>query len=235
MLSVATLTAIVDGVQAFAWASTQFASNLSASGMGASTADEAAAIHLYTSAWVQPECSLYHIMNKALREQDRSKLLPFFSYLKLLLTSLLHLPRFKGSVWRGVKADLRSSYPKGKKLFWWSFSSCTREMQALESDLFLGKDGIRTLFRIDECTRAVDIQPFSSFKSEAEVLLIPGAYLEVVDVGDMGHGLVIITLKQIKPPFEMLDFEWGVGSVAVATGGGGSSSNESVAQQVTCV
>jgi hypothetical protein len=109
-------------------------------------------------------------------------------------------------------------------------------MQALESDLFLGKDGVRTLFRIEECTRAVDIQPFSSFKSEAEVLLIPGAYLEVVDVGDMGHGLVIITLKQIEPPFEMLDFEWEVGSTtAVASGGGSSGTDESVVLQVSCV
>jgi hypothetical protein len=81
-----------------------------------------------------------------------------------------------GALQRGVKADLRSSYPKGKKLFWWSFSSCTRDVQALESELFLGKDGVRTLFRIEECTMAVDIQPFSSFKSEAEVLLIPGVY-----------------------------------------------------------
>jgi hypothetical protein len=80
-------------------------------------------------------------------------------------------------------------------------------MKALENDMFLGKDGVRTLFRIDNCTRAVDIQAFSAYASEAEVLLIPGAYLEVVDVGDMGHGLVIISLKQISPPAEMFDLD----------------------------
>jgi hypothetical protein len=81
-------------------------------------------------------------------------------------------------------------------------------MSALESEMFLGKSGTRTLFRIDNCTRAVDIQKFSSFPTEAEVLLIPGAHLEVVDVGDMGNGLVIITLKQIPPPFDAIDFDW---------------------------
>jgi hypothetical protein len=81
-------------------------------------------------------------------------------------------------------------------------------MSALESEMFLGKSGTRTLFRIDNCTRAVDIQKFSAFPTEAEVLLIPGAHLEVVDVGDMGNGLVIITLRQIPPPFDAIDFDW---------------------------
>jgi hypothetical protein len=85
-------------------------------------------------------------------------------------------------------------------------------MSALESDLFLGKSGTRTLFRIDNCTRAVDIQKFSAFPTEAEVLLIPGAHLEVVDVGDMGNGLVIITLRQIPPPFDAIDFDWDDGN-----------------------
>jgi hypothetical protein len=91
-----------------------------------------------------------------------------------MLTALLRLPRYNGSVWRGVKADLTAQYPKGKKLFWWSFASCTLDMKALENEMFLGKDGVRTLFRIDNCTRAVDIQAFSAYASEAEVLLIPG-------------------------------------------------------------
>jgi hypothetical protein len=88
-------------------------------------------------------------------------------------------------------------------------------MSALESEMFLGKSGTRTLFRIDNCTRAVDIQKFSAFPTEAEVLLIPGAHLEVVDVGDMGNGLVIITLRQIPPPFDAIDFDWDDGDSAV--------------------
>jgi hypothetical protein len=215
MLSIAPLLQIVEQVDAFAWSSMQFAATIQPE-KRIIPEDQAAAINLYTAAWNLPEYSLYSILNKALREKDRTKLLPFFSYLKLLLTALLGLPRHTGAVWRGVKADLRAAYPKGTKRFWWAFSSCTREMQALENDLFLGKDGVRTLFRVENCTRAVDIQPFSSYETEAEVLLIPGAYLEVTDVGDLGHGLVIITLKQIKPPFEMLDFEWGAGSASVA-------------------
>jgi hypothetical protein len=213
----ASIASIVDGVQNKAQASFYFAQNhIDPAILGDTSHDESGAITLYTEGWHPAENSLYHILNCLLRDADRSKLIPFFPYLKLLLTALLHQPRYTGSVWRGVKADLRPQYPKGSKCFWWSFSSCTTEMSALESELFLGKSGTRTLFRIDNCTRAVDIKHFSAFPMEAEVLLIPGAHLEVVDVGDMGNGLVIITLRQIPPPFDAIDFDWdddGNGSV----------------------
>jgi hypothetical protein len=203
------IEAIVDGVQNKAQASLYFAQNhISPAALGSTSHDESGSITLYTEGWIPAENSLYHILNRLLCDSDRSKLIPFFPYLKLLLTALLRQPRYTGSVWRGVTADLRPQYPKGSKQIWWSFSSCTTEMSALESDLFLGKSGTRTLFRIDNCTRAVDIQKFSVSPTEAEVLLIPGAHLEVVDVGDMDNGLVIITLKQILPPFDAIDFDW---------------------------
>ena len=62
-------------------------------------------------------------------------------------------------------------------------------MQALEAEKFLGKDGDQTLFHIENCTRAADICDFSAFAQEVKVLLLHGTYLEVVNVGDMGHGL----------------------------------------------
>jgi hypothetical protein len=208
--AVKSLGHLVSGIENKARASIVFATeHLTPEQLGAATHDEAAAMNLYTEGWAIPERSLYYILNSLLRDKDRGRLTPFLSYLKLLLTGLKNQPRYSGSVWRGVKADLRAHYPKGKKLFWWSFSSCTTEMHALENDLFLGKIGTRTLFRIDDCTRAVDIQSFSAFPTEAEVLVIPGAYLEVIDVGDMGHGLVIISLRQITPPYDVLGFDWG--------------------------
>jgi hypothetical protein len=223
----ASIEDIVDGVQNKAQASLCFTNPINPPG-GNTSHDESGSITLYTEEWTPAENSLYYILNRVLRDSDRTKLIPFFPYLKLLLTALLHQPRYKGSVWRGVKADLRTQYPKGSKVIWWSFSSCTTEMSALESDLFLGKSGTRTLFRIDNCTRAVDIQKFSGFPMEAEVLLIPGVHLEVVDVGDMGNGLVIITLKQIPPPFDPIDFDWdeqGDGGILISSSSSSSSSN----------
>ena len=56
------------------------------------TVDEAAAIHLYTMEWEEHEQSLYFVLNRTLRLADRSKLRPWFRYLKLFLTGLFKLP-----------------------------------------------------------------------------------------------------------------------------------------------
>jgi hypothetical protein len=56
------------------------------------TVDESASIHLYTMEWNERENSLYIVLNKTLREPDRSKLRPWFRYMKLLLTAFFKLP-----------------------------------------------------------------------------------------------------------------------------------------------
>ena len=43
------------------------------------TADQSAAIRLYTLQWDPPEKSFYHILNATLRIADREKLKPWFS------------------------------------------------------------------------------------------------------------------------------------------------------------
>jgi hypothetical protein len=54
--------------------------------------DESAAIHLYTLEWDVPENSLYMVLNRTLRLADRTKLQPWFKYLKLFLTAFFKLP-----------------------------------------------------------------------------------------------------------------------------------------------
>merc|ERR1711976_1012756 len=122
------------------------------------------------------------MLNSRLRDRDRKKLKPFFPYLQLLLSARAKLPKFAGVVWRGVKdVDLRKHYPKGKVLYWWAFSSTTKELSTLTNPMFLGTEGVRTVFNIH--TRAgVDITRYSVFQgedSEAEVLLFPGTKLKV--------------------------------------------------------
>jgi hypothetical protein len=56
------------------------------------TQDESASIHLYTMEWKVHENSLYAILNRTLRLADRSKLQPWFKYLKLFLTAFFKLP-----------------------------------------------------------------------------------------------------------------------------------------------
>jgi hypothetical protein len=68
---------------------------------GVLTADHIAAIHMYTQA-----CDFYRTLNACLRARDRTRITPFFSYLRLLLEALRLLPVQKRTVYRGVKLDL---------------------------------------------------------------------------------------------------------------------------------
>ena len=122
--------------------------------------------------------------------RDREALKSSFPYLRLLLTARGKLPKFGGAVWRGVKGvDLRSKYPNGKKVAWWAFSSTTKKLDTLLNPMFLGKEGVRTVFMI-EAKSGVDIVRYSAFADEeAEVLLFPGTMFEVVASMDMGHSL----------------------------------------------
>lgn len=163
--------------------------------------DEAGALNLYTM-----ESELYPTLNKKLRDKDRPALKPFFPFLRLLLLARTKLPKFEGTVWRGVKADLRASYPKGKEVYWWAFSSTTKELSTLTNPLFLGKEGVRTIFNI-QIHSGVDIMRYSVYQgedSEAEVLLFPGTKLRVVDAMDMGQGLYQVHLQEVKVPVNLL-------------------------------
>ena len=106
--------------------------------------DETAAISLYTH-----ESELYPTLNDLLRQRDRKRLRPFFPYLRLLMDARRKLPRHVGTVWRGVKGvDLRDKYLKGSEVYWWAFSSTTKDLSTLQNPNFLGTSGVRTVFNI---------------------------------------------------------------------------------------
>jgi len=168
---------------------------------GGLTADEAGSLNLYTM-----ESKLYQTLNARLRDRDRSKLKVFFPLLRHMLKARAKLPKFKGTVWRGVKADLSGSYPKGKELYWWAFSSTTKELSTLNNPMFLGTKGVRTVFNI-QVSSGVDIRKYSVYQgenSEAEVLLFPGTKLKVIDSMDMGHGLHQVHLKEVTLPTPLM-------------------------------
>eukprot|EP00808_Paulinella_micropora_P014580 g50715.t1 len=150
------------------------------------TGDEIAAINLYT------------------HETDLSCSRP--SDLKLLLTGLHKLEAKLTTVYRGVKLDIASKYPKHEDVVWWGFSSATASLEVLKSPQFLGDQGKRTLFAITTC-RAVDIRTYSAIQAEDERLLLPGAQLHVKGVLDLGAGLKMVQLEdQPKAPSLLLGF-----------------------------
>jgi hypothetical protein len=164
------------------------------------TQQESAAIHLYTMQF-HGGPSLYQVLNESLRAENREGLKPWFSFLKLFLTALYKLPSESRILWRGVKdVDLSSQYKIGMRIAWWGVSSCTTDIQVLESNVFLGKDGLRTIFSI-ECINGKSIANHSYFKNkEKEIILMPGSYFEVVGQLNPAPQLHIIQLKEIKPP-----------------------------------
>ncbi|CAF1370341.1 unnamed protein product [Adineta steineri] len=168
------------------------------------TQDESASIHLYTMEWAKHDNSLYKKLNQTLRLVDRSKLTPWFKYLKLFLTAFFKLPPSKDtSVWRGVREDLSALYPKGREFAWWAFTSCSTSIEVLESPNYLGKSGSRTMFSIQTNSGKL-IRAHSYFDNEDEILLPPGIYLKVVGSLNSGNGLHIIHLQEIEPPHKML-------------------------------
>ncbi|CAF0790084.1 unnamed protein product [Didymodactylos carnosus] len=167
------------------------------------TIDQSAAIQIYTFEWYPANRSLYYILNQALRAADREKLVPWFGYIKLFVTALYKLPSVKQTVWRGVKADLSHLYPTDSKRTWWGLSSCTETIHVLEKEEFLGKTGTRTLFNV-ECFNGKVIRDHSYYQTENEILLLPASYFQVVSVFDGSNGLHIIHLRQIIPPYTLL-------------------------------
>jgi hypothetical protein len=166
------------------------------------TQDESASIMLYTMGWKPLDQCLYIVLNDALRSKDREKLTPWFLYLRLFLNALFRLPSIPRTVFRGVKLDLSEQYIKGDTIVWWGFSSCTVVMDVLQSELFLGKKDVRTMFTI-ECLNGKDIHKHSFFLSEDEILLLPATHFKVKSCLNQGN-LNLIHLEETKPKFPLL-------------------------------
>ena len=169
------------------------------------TLDQSASICLYSIEWEPHDRCLYHALNSALRCKDRQRLNAWSLYLKLILTALAHLSSIDDrTIYRGIRLDLSKDYPKGKTFVWWGFSSCTSSLTVLESMQFIGKTGIRTMFII-ECHSGKDISKHTYFESEQEILILPATRFIVTSCQNQVKGLHIIHLKEIAPPFTLLE------------------------------
>ena len=143
----------------------------------------------------EDEC-IYRILNQTLRLEDRTKVRPWFPYLKLFDSAVAKLPTFKGVVWRGVNKDVSQSFKKGQKITWWSISSCSTLVKVISS--FLGEVPQSTLFNI-QCSTGKCIAEYTCYPSENEIILMPGTTFEVVDDPLHHHGgLHIVHLKEIN-------------------------------------
>ena len=123
------LVSILPQIQDYVYVAKQRCDPVPADGL---THDESASIMVYSMEWKPHEECLYFALNSTLRAEDRRKLEPWFSFLKLILTALGRIPSTRHFVYRGIKMDLSELYPPGKTFVWWGFSSCTLNMGVLE-------------------------------------------------------------------------------------------------------
>lgn len=158
------------------------------------TKEESAALYLYTMEMGEQDC-IYAVLNQTLRDENRSKVRPWFAYLHLLHIAVNKLPKFKGVVWRGVNKDISSDFKKGQQKTWWSITSCSRSVDVISS--FIGEVPQSTLFNI-QCTSGRSISNYTSYPSEDEVILMPGTKFTVVADPLHHHGgLHIVHLEEI--------------------------------------
>jgi hypothetical protein len=171
------------------------------------------------------DACVYRTLNQTLRAEDRSKVRPWFGYLKLLDSAASKLPKFKGIVWRGINKDVTMAFKKGQKITWWSVTSCSTSVDVISS--FLGKAPQSTLFNI-ECSTGKCIAAYTCYPNEDEVILMPGTMFEVV-ANPLHHhgGLHVIHLKEITDDDD--DGKQGAIGPAAAS----ASATMSVAQKVS--
>jgi hypothetical protein len=125
-------------------------------------------------------------------------------YLKLILIALARLPSTRLTVYRGIKRDIQKNYPIGATVIWWGFTSCTSKIHVLENEQFLGSSGARTLYNMD-CNNGKNIQRHLQFTNEDEILLLPARQFQIVSRLDQNNNLHIIQMKEIEPPFPLIE------------------------------
>jgi hypothetical protein len=155
-------------------------------------AEEVASAHFYSR-----QTPFYSSMNKALHSRTRSEAKKFFPYLRLMLGGLFKCPLEYSTLKRGIRdpTDQLHRQVRGQAPFyWWGFTSTSEQLG--ETDQFLGQNE-SMLFVI--AGAGVNIQRFSAFPDEKEILLLPGSLLNV-ESSLTRSGLTIVQLTQQVPP-----------------------------------
>ena len=161
------------------------------------TLDELTAIHLYISEESTTTKSLFYLLNQAIRRGFTQEFQLWFSYLNLLLRALGKLPSIGNdcTIYRGVKScDLSDQYKDDGIYTWFTFASCLRSIDQMKLSSFLGKQGVRTIFKI-YCYSGKQI-PLSD---DDEVILMPGFHFQVIGKLPSLDDLITIFIREIPP------------------------------------
>jgi hypothetical protein len=161
------------------------------------TLNELAAIHLYI--WEEPPCTkcICYLLNMTIRRGIIEELEVWYPYLNLLLRGFGKLASIGDNctIYRGVRSyDLSDEYKDDGIYTWWTFGSCLRSLDQMKLPTFLGKGGIRTVFKI--YSYGGKQFPLSD---DDEVILMPGFHFRVVGKLRSLDDLNTIYIREIPP------------------------------------
>ncbi|CAF0796619.1 unnamed protein product [Adineta steineri] len=138
------------------------------------TLDESASIYIYTMEWGKQ--TLYRVLNKTLRNENRHLCKIWFPYLKLFDTALNKLPTVKEIVWRGITEDIGKNFLENQIIIWWSVNSCSSKVSVIKG--FLGNKKNSTTFLI-EVLNGKKVSGYTEHESEHEIILRMGTEFRV--------------------------------------------------------
>ena len=149
------------------------------------------------------ESNPYRIINR----RNFAEMKRVSELLYLVMSALRKLPRVTGrTLYRGVRGEVsldRDHYHKGNVVTWPALSSTSPDMETTKGFLAKGSksgEATGTLFIIDKGW-GYDIQPYSLFPDEEEILLEPERLFRVVSV--IKSVLTIINLEMLDTPLSV--------------------------------
>ncbi|CAF3778628.1 unnamed protein product [Rotaria sp. Silwood1] len=139
------------------------------------TPDQAAAVYIYTMEW--GDTTLYRVLNRALRSENRQEVKVWFPYLK------------------GVSLDIGKNFTKNQIVTWWSVNSCSSSVNVIKG--FLDNKKNSTLFMI-EAVNGKKVSGYTEFETEDEVILRMGSKFRVKsDPLEQSNGSYLVHLIEI--------------------------------------
>lgn len=179
--------------------------------------NDAMAVSMYTFDFGNANYDMnpYRLLNAALANQDVEDVKKVRDLLYIVMTSLRRLPVVRGvTLYRGIRSSVDMSvHQVGSVISWPAFSSTTPDMKVTENfltkQMVTSEEGIDlsnfneiseelhgTLFIIEDAW-GYDIQPYSFYRDEEEILLEPEQQFKVESVIDGGE-FTLITLRSIR-------------------------------------
>ena len=174
------------------------------------TEEDAAAVAMYTYdfGFRDFENNPYRIVNRSLAGRNYANLQKASGLLYLVMTALRKLPRYTGcTLYRGVRGEVsldEEHYHEGNVITWTALSSTSPDMGATKAFLARGsksRSAKGTLFVIDGGW-GYNIQPYSLFPGEVEILLEPERQFRVKSVFP-GEELTFINLQMLDTPLAL--------------------------------